>query len=82
MSVSTPSQNFPFRRWCAAKGFSYKTGYDLIKKGLLDTVVLGGKRYVSEEADARFDAATRQNTGLQPLPHRPERLRKDRLGVT
>ena len=77
----TPSKNFPFKKWCSAKGFTTKHGYKLIEDGLLQTFVLSGRRYVSEEADTRFDATTRQSTGVQPLRHHPERLRKDRAGA-
>ena len=68
-----PSRNYPFSKWCEAKGFTTKHGYALISKGTLQTFLIGSKRYVSEEEDERFDTATRGNTRVDPLPHRPER---------
>lgn len=76
MSEVMPSRNFPFRGWCKAKGFSYRKGYDLVDAGVLKTIVFGGRRYVTEEEDQRFDAVMRSVSAVEPLAHRPEKFRK------
>lgn len=75
MPDGSPSRNYAFRAWCIQKGFTPKHGYELIKDGVIETFVLRGRRYVSEEADQRFDQITRSNTEIRPLPHRPESKR-------
>ena len=76
MAQHTPSKNFPYKQWCAAKSITPKHGYKLIENGLLETFVVGNRRYVSEEEDLRFDAATRCNTAVEPIAHAPETYRK------
>jgi hypothetical protein len=49
------SRWYPFRNWCAAKGFTPQHGYNLIARGELETVVSGRRRFVTEEQDRRFD---------------------------
>ena len=79
-SAPRASRNFSFTQWCRDKGFTPKSGYDMMAAGLLTTFLIGNKRFVSQEEDARFDAATRSNTGVTPISHKPETFRKDRQG--
>jgi hypothetical protein len=59
---TTLSRNYPFRVWCSFKGFSYVTGYALLEKDLIETFLIGSRRFVSEEADRKFDQRTRGGT--------------------
>lgn len=54
------SRNIPFRRWCEAKGFTPVTGYELIKRGEIDTFLIGNRRYISDVEDKAFDQRTRE----------------------
>ena len=67
--ADAPSKNYPFAKWCRAKGFTTKTGYVMISKGLVKTFLIGLRRFVTEEADQEFDAATRGNTKVELLRH-------------
>ena len=56
--MSTPSQWFPFKKWCEAKGFTPQHGYKLIHQGHVRTVKSRRRRYVTEDEDRRFDEAS------------------------
>ena len=55
----SPQQWMPFGQWCKAKGFTAQHGYNLIKRGKLQTLKSGDRRFVSEEQDKAFDEAAR-----------------------
>ena len=61
------SRNIPFKKWCAAKGVTFVTGYSWIEKGLVRTFVINGRRYVSGEEDRAFDRRTRGDTAVQSV---------------
>ena len=49
------SRWYPFRNWCAAKGFTVQHGYHEIERGNLETVTSGRRRFVTEEQDRDYD---------------------------